>query len=436
MTLRNKKSRHTTLSLRYGILLSSISIFCIFSILGFYGKLQAFTNLRENYNKASVTSTNATTTTNVVPSNRGSDDDSLRPTNNTTKNTIIVSEILNESNTQKRLGTSASIIGVEKDHEEKNQRDDLRNEQQGQELLDVAWLMSFPNSGTTYTNHLIQGYTNTTTATNYGHEQDTKKNSISIFPDSIDGPFYRYPSWSFPPKYILTKTHCGGECDACQIPGNEEYINSTQDFEKACCTGKRIVNGTKIKTLYSPDVLQRAVHLIRHPFDNIVARLHLRERHWEQQRNDPKYQERVALWNRTKDGFRAYCEFRDTRSFRQEFKERSLSNEILMVAKDVPCYQEFVTYTRWHNYAVELLAEKSIPVLTLFYEDYALDWNKTVQELLDFLLLSPAPDAQPEEFILGKHYDEFYDQNEKLAAKKLVQELASAELWSLLQRYF
>lgn len=309
-------------------------------------------------------------------------------------------------------------------------------DQQGKHLLEVAWLMSFPNSGTTYTNHLIQSYTNTTTGTNYGKEQSEKNESISIFPDSIDGPFFRYPSWSLPPRYILTKTHCGGNCDDCQKHDNKKYINTTEGFDKACRSGKRIFNNTEVPTTYSRDIPKRAIHLIRDPFDNIVARLHLKQRNWRLKHKGTKYTERLSVYNDTKEGFRAYCEFRDLQSFKREFHQRVLSHELLLYAKEVPCYAEFITYTRWHNLAIQLLEKKSFPVLTLFYEDYALDWDKTVKQILKFIQLTPAQGAKAEKFVLGKHYDEFYGEKEKLAAKKLVQELASAELWDLLQRYF
>lgn len=46
--------------------------------------------------------------------------------------------------------------------------------------------------------------------------------------------------------------------------------------------------------------------------------------------------------------------------------------------------------------------------------------------------LAPATGAKAEEFIQGKHYDE----KEKVAAKKLVKEVASNDLWDLLQGYF
>eukprot|EP00957_Ditylum_brightwellii_P051315 3890622-Ditylum_brightwellii.AAC.1 len=54
----------------------------------------------------------------------------------------------------------------------------------------AAWLMSFPNSGTSYTIHLIRGITNTTTATNYGLEGDIKdEESVPAISNSENGPF-------------------------------------------------------------------------------------------------------------------------------------------------------------------------------------------------------------------------------------------------------
>lgn len=414
---RKNDNRQNARLVRYGVLLSSMLLLAIFSILGAFGQLQAFVDIKENYCKAIGTS-NATSST-IAFSSRSSStskeagDDCFR----VNTNTII------ENDSAKTV--SNNIYDEKNDHN-----------QHGKKLPEVAWLMSFPNSGTTYTNHLLQGYTNTTTATNYGQEQDTKKESISIFPDSMDGPFLRYPSWSLPHRYILTKTHCGGECDDCQTPGRKEYIDTIEAFEKACCTGKRIFNKTKVRTTYSADIPKRAVHLIRDPFDNIVARLHLKERRWGEHHNDAKYEKRVDVFNKTKEGFRAYCRFRDISSFKREFRQRILSDELLGYAKNIPCYAEFISYTQWHNHAIELVAKKSIPVLTLFYEDYALDWDKTVNQILNFLSLTPAQGAVAEKFILGKHYHDFYNEEEKVAAMKLLQTLASTELWDMLQRYF
>jgi hypothetical protein len=315
--------------------------------------------------------------------------------------------------------------------------------------------MSFPNSGTTYTNHFIQQYTKTTTATNYGQEQSTNTTSVPIFSEQEEGPYYRYPTWTKPSHYVLTKTHCGGECDACQIPTTESYISTVSDFEIACRSGKRIVvEGEEIEKVHTTYTLpvKGAVHLIRNPFDNIVARLHLKERRWKDMatENNGKYQNRIQLYNNTKDGFRAYCQFRDKTDLQYLHQQLSrtttnstFSKLLLEYATMVPCHADFVRYTRWHNMAIELIQSKELKSITLFYEEYESNWNVTTSILLDFLELQPAngdddDDNEPttEEFIAGKHYVEFYEETEIEAAKQLVRGLASKELNRLLQHYF
>ena len=90
-------------------------------------------------------------------------------------------------------------------------------------LPDIAWLMSFPNSGTSYTMRLVQAVSNTTAATNYAEEckQDSEGRVATLF-DSPSGPYLRqqvlHGGMSLPKRYVLTKTHCGGRCVHC-IPG-------------------------------------------------------------------------------------------------------------------------------------------------------------------------------------------------------------------------
>lgn len=76
--------------------------------------------------------------------------------------------------------------------------------------LRVAWLMSFPNSGTSYTLHLIRETTNTTTATNYALEGDIKdEESVPAIAGSEEGPYLeliKTIKTTIPNKYILTKT--------------------------------------------------------------------------------------------------------------------------------------------------------------------------------------------------------------------------------------
>ena len=95
-------------------------------------------------------------------------------------------------------------------------------------LPDIAWLMSFPNSGTSYTMRLVQAVSNTTAATNYAEEckQDNSGHVATLY-GSQSGPYLRQQvhdgGMSLPKKYILTKTHCGGRCVHC-IPGETPCV--------------------------------------------------------------------------------------------------------------------------------------------------------------------------------------------------------------------
>jgi hypothetical protein len=71
--------------------------------------------------------------------------------------------------------------------------------------LQIAWLMSFPNSGTSYTSKLIRHISETRTASNYGNENKGAKGlSLPIFPDQPAGPFWQDPY--IHPEYTLPKT--------------------------------------------------------------------------------------------------------------------------------------------------------------------------------------------------------------------------------------
>ena len=80
--------------------------------------------------------------------------------------------------------------------------------------LPVAWLMSFPNSGTSYTSHLVRKVTGRRTASNYRSENRGKDGeSNSVFEYSPGGPFWsdaNSPEYEDASSgYLLTKTHCG-----------------------------------------------------------------------------------------------------------------------------------------------------------------------------------------------------------------------------------
>jgi hypothetical protein len=167
----------------------------------------------------------------------------------------------------------------------------------------VSWLMSFPNSvrmlrplstfynkalssrdpnqfsfpldqGTSYTIVNVEKMTNRTTGTNYG--VGSSKYCVGVRPELDEtGPFLRAPGTTLgPPNYVLTKTHCGGYCNDCSP---DHFVRSLDTFESDCtrshyCHAKD--EYPKDVRRYPVEAVSSAVHLIRNPFDNLVARSH------------------------------------------------------------------------------------------------------------------------------------------------------------------
>ena len=284
--------------------------------------------------------------------------------------------------------------------------------------------------GTTYTLKLIQQYTNTTTATNYGYEQSTTKASIPISHDRINGPFWRFPTQNKPKEYVLTKTHCGGNC-ICAKP--EEYVETPHSFEIACRSGSKTLNNvTKIETTYSALTPKRAIHLFRNPFDNVVARLHLEQKKWIRKNNT----EFLNFFTKTKTGFHRWCKYLHIKANHSELSSHLYDNEMLHISKSIPCHAEFIRYTWWHDLALGTIKRMELPYMNLYYENYTYNWEPTVEELFDFLHLTPADGAEPAEFIVGKHYVDYFEEDHLSLAKDLIKTLASKELWSLIKHYF
>jgi hypothetical protein len=293
----------------------------------------------------------------------------------------------------------------------------------------MAWLMSFPNSGTTYTLKFVQNTTRTTTATNYGaHEQDSF-NSISVYRDVPEGPFFRHPSHPVPETYILTKTHCGGYCMGCR-PG--KYVLNETQFEEACRFGNRKVNGNLSKVTYPANVVKKAVHLIRNPFDNVVARLHYERNKW---RKSGKERHQQSLFNFTDDreGFQRWCNHIDSVDISFRGPEQFSTGMLQSLAR-VPCYAEFARFIQWHNNAIAVTRHLQLPTHTLFYENYTANLNTTGDQLLSFLQLTrsgPAP-----VFIEKKHYPDYYTPGQIGRVAVMARSIATPECWALVRHYF
>ena len=299
---------------------------------------------------------------------------------------------------------------------------------------DIAWLMSFPNSGTTYTSLLIHELTHTTTANVYGsiyftQNRDKKgsfkviresKSSLPIYFDRASGP-YMLSDYPLPTRstlssskksyenhpLILTKTHCSGYCHDC-TPAR--YVSTKSQFFQGCRTGLKVtvtdsevqnnannpntnVNNippnqetqrtiTKETVRHDPTLVKKAVHLIRNPFDNVAARFH---HAWKLGRTEEitNIKDQYAF---DTEGFHNYCAFLDKKYIPRE--REWYSSQTFELAQRIPCHAEFYRYIQWHNLAFETTRETmNIPSIVISYEHYKHHLDATIGRLLQFLNL-------------------------------------------------
>jgi len=292
---------------------------------------------------------------------------------------------------------------------------------------EIAWLLSFPNSGTTYTVENVERITNTSTAVNYPGEVDVR---VRARPDIEKGPFVHNVSLGVPTTTWLTKSHCTGYCDDCDW---KTSFSTLETFE-ARCGADRPQGGVDVR--YSSSEVSKVVHLFRDPFDNIVARMHhglMRRKKFLGWSDD-----RLAPFNDTRQGLLSWCAYVDE-NFWGDHAQRTVpdqvSHTVLALVKDVPCHSDFYRYGQWHSNAINLSQKLKVPTHLLYYEDYASRYNETVSDLFGFLGLPMVNEPAP--FILGKTYGDFFTMSDRLAVQRFIQNVSSPECWHLLRsRYF
>ena len=209
----------------------------------------------------------------------------------------------------------------------------------------MAWLMSYPNSGTSYTMQLIRVGGNRSVATNYGlevAEKRSEKENVPLYSDSPNGPYILNRNANLPERYILTKTHCGGRCVDC---GPEDYMEDEQSFLKRCAQGNR-KDPTKFYekeiVQYDPMLTQRAIHLIRNPFNNLVSNFHL-ERKNKRKRNHYDW---LLRYPNNSTGFRDWCFDLDTKYLKREDQVLPMDVVEAFRREDVPCHAHFYRYAK------------------------------------------------------------------------------------------
>lgn len=313
-----------------------------------------------------------------------------------------------------------------------------------QNNLQAAWVMSFPNSGTSFTLELIQQGSQRAIATNYGFEENARKGlpTMPVFGHYPNGPFVLAdgPMLPLPSKYIATKTHCGGYCMYCD---SQVFLQNHEDFRESCAIGSNIhVNQSPdvesnqrqqiVDTLYSDEIVRKAIHLVRDPLDNIVSRYHhirnnnrANDKGWLEQHPD------------SRDGFLAFCEDIDRQYFpsAQEIQRHQLPADLMAELALIPCRTELLRYTMWHNAALWVQSEARIPTLLVYYEDYEDQLDSVSSQILSFLELEEERASRRPRFQAGKHYHHFFSQEERSAAVGFVKQLASPSAWKILERY-
>jgi Sulfotransferase domain len=268
----------------------------------------------------------------------------------------------------------------------------------------------------------IEQMANVTTGSNYAKDWSV---APLVDSNSTQGPFLHKPELSVP-RNVLTKTHCYGYCDDCPP---RVYVASTErKFEDGCLRSELPNHGGD--GMYKASIPQKAVHLFRNPFDNIVARMHLAVKKREKMGWSP---EQLASFGNSKEGLDAWCEYLDDKYAHAEadYFPLSLRKQYL---DSLPCHADWYRYVMWHNHAFALSKKLKIPVHTLYYEDYTLRFDETVADLLHFLELSPR--QPPVEFYVGKSYEHFFEASHARKAAALVQGLGSKETWEHTRHYF
>ncbi|KAL7575339.1 hypothetical protein ACA910_001857 [Epithemia clementina (nom. ined.)] len=306
---------------------------------------------------------------------------------------------------------------------------------------EIVWLMSFPNSGTSYTLVNIKSMTNCAIGSNYGRNEWGKEH-VNRYQN---GPYVER-EWHLPPTSLLTKTHCGGY----KISRGRRTRGSVnngmfwedprdEDFSWACAQG------------YEPSssiVIRKAIHLIRNPFDNLVSRMHNRINRLTRNLGQLGRDKIQKQFSDSRQGFLNYCRTFIDEKLDITKKKRSIA---------LPCASEWYRYVVWHNRALELFqrdAARQVPVPSshthiqqvhrVYYESYTTDFNATVTGLLDFLNLSATAAAAMND---GKGqivpfegatrtYLQFYTKTEFDQAKRLVQAWATPECWKVIRHYF
>lgn len=290
-----------------------------------------------------------------------------------------------------------------------------RNGTMTKDFPEIVWLLSFPNSGTTYTLKSVQALSGTTTATNYGALEVPNSTEMSKLLGD-DGPFLRWPDRPLPTNYLLTKTHCD----------RKPFPNAS--FPMRCRTGVSLNDETET-TAYSTPV-RRAIHLIRNPMDNTVAKWNYFRKTQQDHRGDASTT--AILYHYIQKNFTRWCQYLDLEAKQQqEDHVRWNASFYATYMEPLPCALDYVRYFEWHRAATTELKLKER--MMVYYEDYPVAMDLVLQ------FLELVPRSMNQYYSSAPVYSRnYYNHSSELRRKvqRLGAAMCDAETWKLFERYF
>jgi len=287
---------------------------------------------------------------------------------------------------------------------------------------ELVWIMAYPNSGTTYTLALMEQVTNSSMATNYMGDVLQPVPDVPIYEDQPQGPFWRgLADKPLPETSVLVKTHCAGYKER----PKDVYDMSLSIYIHRCGRTTILKPKENDDGWYDPREVHKAIHVVRSPFDNLIARFN--NYHFKQDRRGKH------PYEKNREGFRAFCRQRDTH-FDKKYRKSTMSRFVKELAERTICHDNVIAYVLWHNRAFEAIEEMELNTLQIRYEDYEDNFEETLSNLLNFLDLPEK--GEPLEFHSGHHYDDYYTEQERKNIHALAKALASKKTWKAISQYF
>ena len=198
-----------------------------------------------------------------------------------------------------------------------------------------------------------------------------------------------------------------------------------------CLSGTRAVETEKglekIVVSYDPSLVTKAIHIFRHPLDNIVARFHL-EFKVQGERGNTQFGKDFP---RNAIGFHRWCASDDHN--RRILESHLMDDKLKAKMRVIPCFNDFYRYVSWHNLAFAVSTHMNIPTMILHYHEYEEDFEAARDRVLDWIGLPHAGEGEP--FHPGKIYRDYYTDDQKRLIRDFLKEASSAETWQQLENY-